>query len=298
MSNIVYLEKTDVAATLTTWIWCSYWQMYAAEKLGLICYINWPRDRRRALAHYYDDQKFDEVQNMHDWYFEQPHHEIAPPKEKVWTWEDKAEDNPEMAKAQSDHQLYGDVPTIKAFYKKHLKLNATVNARGEALVKKYGIDFSKTIGITWRGTDSIIDGRPRMPIETYFPFIDDILKEHPDYRIMCTAEEDILGPLLARYPTAFKIGEFAVSPPGHRSLGSNPEHFSSLSGFEKGMQPALMVYLFSKCAYYIKNRASTAAVASWLSDGKIVSLAHPENMGHGFDITKAEIEGRIYDLKR
>ncbi len=296
MSDIVYLEKLDIGATLTTWIYCAMWQMFAAEKLGLRCYINWPRDKMRALRNHYDDAKFDELPNMYDWYFEQPMFDSPPPREHVWTWETP---EPELAEALGKYPLYGSVPEIKAFYKKHCRLNKTVCARGEALVKKYDIDFANTIGITWRGTDSVIDGRPRMPIETYYQFIDDILATNPSARIMCTAEEEsIIDPLLARYPRAFKVEEFFSTPLGRQSLGDNPERFSTLPGFERGMQPALMVYLFSRCAYYIKNRSSTGAVASWLSDGKIVCLAHPENLGHGWDITKAEIEGEIYDLKR
>lgn len=337
MSDIIYLEKSDIGATLTTWIYCSFWQQFAAEALGLRSYINWPRDPRRALRNHYDEAKFNEMPNMYDWYFVQPMVSAAelPPREqcRVWEWEKGAE-LPDLAKAQGDKNLYGNVSFIKTYYKKHLKFNDMVNARGQALVQKYGIDFRNTIGVTWRGTDSIIDGRPRLPIETYFPFIDDILassracpdcggeKEHHsivtngmiaclachgsgsvsnrDLRIMCTAEEEsIIDPLLARYPNAFKIQEFFSTPLGRNTLGDNPERFSTLPGFERGMQPALMVWLFSKCAYYIKNRASTAAVASWLSDGKIVSLAHPENLGHDPESRNwAEIEGKRVPLFR
>jgi hypothetical protein len=312
MSDIVYLEKTDIGATLTTWIYCAMWQMFAAEKLGLRCYINWPADPMRALRPCYDENKFKEIPNMWDWYFEQPHFkdQPVPPRERVWQWEAPP---PDLAQALGQHNLYGEVKQIKEFYKKHLVFKPVVNERGEALVKKYGIDFngavevgvsspsrgnSKTIGITWRGTDSVIDGRPRMPIETYFKYIDAILADSPDMRIMCTAEEEsIIDPLLKRYPQAFKIQEFFTAPLGKQTLGDNPERFNThIPGFERGMQPALMVWLFSKCAHYIKNRSSTGAVASWLSDGRIVCLAHPENLGHGFDVTKAEIEGRIIPL--
>lgn len=296
MSDTVYLEKTDIGATLTTWLYCSFWQMFSAEKIGLRSYINWPRDPMRALRNHYDEAKFRELSNMYDWYFDQPMFDSPPPRDRVWEWEKPPAD---LAKAMGDYPLYTSVPQIKEFYKKHLRPNAVVNARGEALVKKYDIDFSKTIGVTWRGTDSIIDGRPRMPIQTYFPWIDDILEKEPGLRIMCTAEEEgILDPLLERYPSAFKIDEFFMTPQGNQKLGDNPERFSKLPGFERGMQPALMVWLFSKCAHYVKNRSSTGAVASWLSTGRIVCLAHPENLGYGFDITKAEVNGEIMPLNR
>lgn len=294
MSDIVYLETTGVCATLTTWVYVAMWQLHAAGQLGLRGYIHWPKGR--SLLHYQDDDKFRQIPNMFDWYFEQPNLSPAPPREKVWTWEDTPQQAPEMAAAIGKHQLYTTPQYIKEFYKNNLRLNATVCTRGEALKNKYNLNFEKTIGVTWRGTDSIIDGRPRMPIETYFPFIDDILEKDPTLRIMCTAEEDILWPLLQRYPNAFKIEEFFTTKPGHQQLGDNPERFAPVSGFERGMQPAVMVWLFSQCKYLVKNRSSVSSVASWLSNGKIICLAHPENLGHGWDITKAEIEGRSVPL--
>ncbi len=89
-----------------------------------------------------------------------------------------------------------------------------------------------------------------------------------------------------------------MSPYKAQERGSNPEHFAAIPGYERGLQPATMMYLFSKCAHLIKNRSTVSSIASWLSNGRIVCLAHPENLGHGFDVTKAEIEGNLYDLQR
>ena len=74
----------------------------------------------------------------------------------------------------------------------------------------------------------------------------------------------------------------------------NPERVSPLSGYERGLQPALMVWLFSKCAWLIKNRASTSAVASWLSDGEIISINHNENLGFPPHIDGVEYKGELY----
>lgn len=292
MSDVVYLEKTDIGATLTTWIYCAAWQLFALERMGLQGYINWSKDKLRTLQPYWDEKKFQQKPNMFNWYFEQPHIADTPPRKRVWEWEKQ---NPDFDLGA--HSLYGQpIQDIKAFYRKNVRLNSDVRARGAALQKKYNIDFKNTLGLTWRGTDCVTDGRPYMPIQTYFPFIDDILTKEPGLRIMCTAEEaTILDPLLARYPQAFVVHEFYSSPKGDMR---NPERFSPLPGYERGMQPALMVWLFSQCAHYIKNRSSTGAVASWLSTGNIISLAHPENLGHGFDLTKAEINGEIVPLIR
>jgi hypothetical protein len=288
MRKVIYIEKTDIGATLTTWVYCAMWQMWAAEQLGFDAYINWPNGHKpgRCLRDLIDRDKFAHKPNMFDWYFKQPKiDQVA--KDEIWTWEDWRDPSPVQFMAQP-------LRVIKDYYKKNLKFSPEVENRGTALMLKYGIDFSKTIGITWRGTDCTLDGRPRIPIETYFPFIDEILTKQPDLRLMCTAEEDtILDPLFNRYPNAFKIEEFYSAP---FETKHNPERFSPVSGFERGMQPALMVWLFSKCAHYIKNRSSAAAVASWLSEGRIVSIGHPENLGFPANTNTAEIEGKLYPL--
>jgi hypothetical protein len=285
----VYIEKTDIAATLATWVYCGMWQLYAAQKEGLVGYINWPNDPMRSLVPLRDPAQFLRQPNMYDWYFEQPMVSPAPPRHLTWTWEYDG--------AQGKHQLYGQpIPVIKEFYKANLKFNAEVHRRGQRLVEKYGIDFANTLAVSWRGTDSNTDGRPRLPIEVYYPFIDDILEKRPGLRIFATAEEyGILPPLLKRYPQAFTIDEFYAAPLGHRQ---NPEWSVKLSGYERGMMPALLMWLLSQCPYYVKNRSSIGFVASWLSDGEIVCLAHPENSGHGFDITKAEINGELVPLTK
>lgn len=286
----IYIEKTDIAATIATWIYCGMWQLYGAQKEGHVGYINWPNDPMRSLVPLRDPKQFAKQRNMYDWYFGQPMVAEAPQRDETWTWEYDGEH-------WGKHQLMGQpVPVIREFFKANFRFNDTVKQRGAALVEKYGIDFANTLAVSWRGTDSNTDGRPRLPIEVYYPFIDDILAKQSGLRIFATAEEaGILDPLLERYPQAFTIDEFYTAPHGCRE---NPERFVKLSGYERGMMPALLMWLLSKCRYYVKNRSSIGFIASWLSDGDIVCLAHPENSGHGFDITKAEIKGELVPLYR
>lgn len=282
----VYLEKNDIHSTLTTFLYCHFWMMWSAEQLGYQSYINWYQGG--SVLSYEDKEMFQRVPNMYDWWFEQP---MIPTKpithSAIWVWETWKDSSPVPFMAQP-------LSVIRDYYQKHLKFNTTTNARGQAIVDKYNIDFSKTIGITWRGTDIYLDGRPRIPIETYFPFIDEVLT--PDMRIACTAEEDgILEPLMKRYPQAFIIEEFEQVP---RETQHNPERFSKKSGYERGLQPALMVWLFSKCKFYIKNRSSTGAVASWLSNGRIVNIAHEETLSYLKMDDQVEIEGIKYQLNK
>lgn len=291
MNNIVTLEKNDIHSTLTTWIYCHFWMMWAAEQQGLLSYINWPKGG--FVKSYEDIEMFAEKPNAFEWYFKQPMISFVPLVKDVRTWETWTDTSPVpfMAKPLS---------VIKDYYKKHLHFSDVVNERGQSLVNKYGIDFSKTIGITWRGTDIYLEslngnqGRKYTPIEYYYHWIDKALEQIPDAKIACTAEEDgVLEPLLKRYPQAFKIDEFYQAPKGSKD---NPERFSPISGFERGLQPALMVWLFSKCAWLIKNRASTSAVASWCSDGEIVNICHTEILGFPPHLEGVEYKGLTYPI--
>lgn len=283
----IYIEKQDIYCTLTTYIYCSFWQMWAFEQTGGKSYINWGDGKTppRWLDSYMDKKKFKEIPNAYEWYFKQPFYDAIPPCDEIDIWESSriTGQYPFMSQPLS---------VIKEYYKKNLIFNDETNRRGKELQDKYNIDFNKTIGITWRGTDNVTDGRMRMPIERYYKHIDSLLEKEPDLRIAVTTEEaGVEEPLLARYPSAFKVHEFYQSP-----LGSlqNPERFSPMSGYERGLQAALMVWLFSKCAYYIKNRSSTGAVASWLSDGTIISLGHAETLNYDKLDDEDEINGIRY----
>lgn len=296
MSSIIYLEKNDIHSTITTWIYCHFWQLWAVEQIGHDGYINW-FEGAGSLQSYQDRNKFSEKPNMFEWYFKQPKIQSPPPRNEceIWTWENWKDPTPVSFMAQP-------LSVIKDYYKKHLHFSDAVNERGEALVRKYNLDFSKTIGVTWRGTDIYLEsqngyeGRKYTPIEYYFEWIDKALEKIPDARIACTSEEEeILQPLFKRYPQAFLIEEFYQAPKGSKH---NPERFSPVSGFERGMQPALMVWLFSKGAWLIKNRASTSAVASWCSDGEIVNICHTEILGFPPHLEGVEYKGQTYPLHK
>jgi hypothetical protein len=291
---MIYLEKNDIHSTLTTWIYCHFHMAYNAINKGLTPYIHWPSGK--FLQSYEDAAKFKEIQNAYEWYFVQPFFEYPQQEKSTWTWE---LENWGANVNTTDYQLICEpLAVIKKFYKKNLDFNIETCMRGKAIANKYNIDFTKTIGITWRGTDIYLEsengnsGRKYTPIESYFPWIDKALEAIPDARIACTAEEEgILEPLFARYPQAFLIEEFHQAPKGSKD---NPERFTPISGYERGLQPALMVWFFSKCAWLIKNRASTSAVASWISDGEIVNINHTEVLGFPPHIDGVEYKGQIY----
>lgn len=296
MSKTIYIEKNDIFCTMTTFFYCNFWQLYSAQQQGFKGYINW--FRHNGFVQSYDDEgMYSQFPNAYSWYFKQPmfgENEI-PTRDETWTWEIDGE------KMKDFHLMSQPLSVIKEFYKKNLIFNDLTEWKGKTLVDKYAIDFSKTIGICWRGGDIYLEslngneGRKYTPIEYYFEWIDKALDAIPDARIACTAEEmQILDPLFKRYgERAFLIEEFYQVPKGHRH---NPERNSPMSGYLRGLQPALMVWLFSKCAWLIKNRASTSAVASWISDGEIVNINHDERLGFPPHKEGVEYKGEIYPI--
>lgn len=293
MSKVVYIEKNDIHCTLTTFLYCNFWSLWSLEQQGNKGYINWYPSR--MVQSYEDQQKLSEIPNAFEWWFKQPHIDYPPLRNEceILTWETWKDPSPIPFMSQP-------LSVIKDYYKKHLRFSGFVETMGDLLVSKYKIDFSKTIGVTWRGGDIYLEslngneGRKYTPIEYYFEWIDEALEAIPDARIACTAEEQgILEPLFKRYPQAFLIEEFYQVPNGSKH---NPERFSPMSGFERGLQPALMVWLFSKCAWLIKNRASTSAVASWCSGGEIVNINHTEVLGFPPHIDGVEYKGKLYPI--
>lgn len=264
----VLLEKSDTAATLSTWLYCAMWQLYTVEKMGDVGYVNWPNQKNRSLLPHQDPAAFARCPNMFEWYFEQPQLKVHPGgTARVMEWERSPElgTYPLMSLPLAD---------IKAWYQSHLLFNVDARAWADRLISKYAIDFDKTIGVQWRGCDSVDDGRPRLAIELYFPYLDAILEKEPDLRIFATAEETtVVDKILARYPNAFTIPEFFSAPWGYKL---HSEFVNPASGYERGMQTCGLLQLLSRCKHLVKNRSNMSYTASYLSNGNIVCIQHPE----------------------
>lgn len=264
----VVIEKSDTGATLSTWLYCAMWQLYTAREMGLAGYVNWPQRENRSLLAHQDPEAFERCPNMYEWYFEQPFlKEAPPPGTLTWEWE--------RCHETGAHVLMGQpLAFIKAWYQRHLLFNADMRARADALAAKYSIDFGNTIGVSWRGCDSVDDGRPRQPIERYFPALDAILENEPGLRILATAEETtVVEKIQARYPQTFTIDEFFSAPWGYKL---HSEFVNPVSGFERGAQTCGLLQLLSRCKHYVKNRSNMSYTASYLSNGNIVCIDHPE----------------------
>ena len=256
--SYVYLERKDLGASLSSWITTAMNALNAAFAEGLTGYIHWPE--HRCPSAYHDREAFARCPNMFEWYFDQPWCQAERPSATpIWVYEDS-------------HAITSRHPIddFSAFYRHYLLFNNDVAARLDALLTRYGLRPEHAIAVSWRGTDNVIDGRPRTPIEKYFPVIDAILEAEPDIAIVAKPEErGATETLLHRYPKAIVPSEFFIADAGEKQM---QDWVSPASGYERGMQAVLLILLFSKCKYLLKNNANLSDIATRLSVGKVIGF--------------------------
>ena len=255
--SYVNLERTELRASLSSWITSAMNALNAAAHEWLIGYIHWPR--HRCPKAYDDDEAFARCPNMFEWYFDQPCCRAHPSTAPIWPFEDS---HPRITK----HPMVDD----GAFYRRHLLFNRNVTDRFESLVASHGLRLGETIAVSWRGTDNVADGRPRVPIEQYFPVIDRILEVEPDLAVFVKAEEQgATDTLLRRYPNAITVPEFFSARAGESQM---QDWVSPAPGYERGMQVALLILLFSRCKFLLKINANLSDIAARLSSGTVINV--------------------------
>jgi hypothetical protein len=261
MTPCVKLERRDRGSSISSWIALAMNALNAAFAEGMVGYIHWPE--LKSPRAYYDAAAFRRRANMFDWYFDQPWcTDAGATSDETWVFEDA-------------HRLIERYPiaNVSTFFRQHLVFNADVVGRLDALLARYSLAPARAIAIAWRGTDNVTDGRARVPIESFFPAIDRILDAEPDLAIVAKPEErGAAEALLRRYPHAIVPAEFFMADTGATSM---QDWISPASGYERGMQAALMILLFSKCRYLLKNNANLSDIATRLSFGHVITWSSP-----------------------
>jgi hypothetical protein len=257
--SYVSLERKDRGASLSSWINSALNALNAAFGEGLRGYIHWPECR--CPTAYFDREAFARCPNMFEWYFDQSCGQVARPAGlPIWIYE-------ETHAIVSRHPI----ANYSTFFRRYLRFNSAVTARLEALLAHYGLRPEQAIAVSWRGTDNVVDGRPRIPIDNYFPVIDAILEAEPDIAIVAKPEErGATEALLQRYPKTIVPAEFFIAEAGEKRM---QDWVSPASGYERGMQVVLLILLFSRCKYLLKNNANLSDIATRLSDGSVFGFA-------------------------
>ena len=256
--NYVNLERTELRASLSSWINSAMNALNAASREGLTGYIHWPQ--HRCPKAYHDSEAFARCPNMFEWYFHQACCRAHPSTAPIWAYEDS---HPVITRHP--------IADYRAFFRQHLLFNRDVTERLENLVARHGLCLDNTIAVSWRGTDNVIDGRPRVTIEQYFPVIDRILEVARDFDLFVKAEEQgATDTLLRRYPKAIALPEYFTASAGETQM---QDWVSPASGYERGMQVVLLILLFSKCKFLLKNNANLSDIATRLSFGRVINIA-------------------------
>lgn len=247
----VILERKDKDASLASWINTAMNALHAADCEGLAGHIHWPA--HSCPWAYQDAEAFARCPNMFEWYFEQPRLPVPPPEgSPVWVYEDR----PDLIER---HPLR----TERSFYPLHLRPNATVRARFDALLAQLPLQPARTIAVAWRGTDIGVDGRPRTPITAYFPVIDALLAQEPDLAIVAKPEQQgAADALRQRYPQVHIPAGFFLAPDGTTQM---QDRVHPAPGFERGMQAVLLILLLARSKFLLKNSANLADCAARLS---------------------------------
>jgi hypothetical protein len=140
----------------------------------------------------------------------------------------------------------------------------------ENLLRSYCIRPENTIAVSWRGTDSVVDGRPRTPIEKYFPVIDAILAAEPETAIFAKPEErGTAEALRRRYERTIIPSEFFTANTAETRM---QDWLSPDAGYERGMQVLLLILVFAQCKYLLRNQANLSEIATHLSDGMVIRI--------------------------
>ena len=255
--DYVYLERKDLGASLSSWINSSMGTLNAAFAEGLTGYVHWPA--HRCPRAYLDADAFSRRPNMFAWYFDQPWcHDPPAVATETWVYED-------AYVLTNQHPI----ANLEDFFQQYLVFNVDVIGRFEALLARYRLRPEQTIAVSWRGTDNVADGRPQVPIDSFFPVIDEILGAEPGLTIVAKPEErSAADALRRRYPNVIVPSEFFIAEPGETQM---QDWVNPASGYERGMEVALLILLFARCRYLLKNNANLSDIATRLSSGTVFS---------------------------
>ena len=202
---------------------------------------------------------------MFNWWLDQPCYpwKGVPARKATWVWE---EATPELSLHRFD---LAPREVIQHWYRDRLRFKPAVVTWADKLAKKYKVDFDRTVGVSWRGCDNVVDGRRRVAVEDYFPTLDHILKDG-GLRILSMPEEaTVTERLQQRYPQVFAMGEFFTAPWGYdgQSFALN-----QAPGYSKGFETCAMILLLSRCRHYVHNEANLSVIVGNLSRGNVVQV--------------------------
>jgi len=156
------------------------------------------------------------------------------------------------------------VQKLQAVVPQFLRLNRDIMLRAERLFRENNLNPALTVAVSYRGTDKYTE-TPITPIENFYPRLDQLMLQ-PSLTIFAQCEEQSVQDLLMR-----RYRGRIVSLPFHRTRsasqmadGDNPK-----SNYDKTVDIATLIAMFSMCLNFVRNRSNLADLASGLSRGNV-----------------------------
>ena len=203
--------------------------------------------------------------------FEQPHG-INPDAEFSDTWPFVDGDHKEYFKY--DHFSPEDLAHKRSIFPRLLSPVKAVHDLADSLLKAYDIDPTKTVAVQFRGNDSLYDTIPtrkgRPTLSHYYGIVDEVLGRYPGFKVWIqTDDSEISSDFRKRYPNSVQVKYFETI----HSPNLYTDYVSPKSGYQRGLDPAAMMVMLSRCAVMVKSVSNLADVAAALGNGEIIHLS-------------------------
>jgi hypothetical protein len=229
--------------------------------------------------------------NVWDWFFEQPlveldevldnPHDIWP---QVYPYpigmgEYMRKLNDLLTLGRIDVYNVSEMELLREIVPRLVKWSPSVQQYANILFKRYNLIPEETIAVSHRGTNKFNDlrinpGLKLVSIEDYFGILENLLIEHPTYKIWFQPEEQIIAEKMQKqFPQIIIMDEFYRVPP-HAPIDMHiiSDCVNPQSGYEKALKVITMMVMFSMASILVKNAGNLSDLAAIFSKGKIIKV--------------------------
>jgi hypothetical protein len=136
----------------------------------------------------------------------------------------------------------------------YFRPSSRVLAKVEEVLDQFDLDYSKIIGVHYRGTDKAQE-LDTIEVDFYFHELDQILAIEPDHRILLQTDDyAIVGSFLRRYGDRVVI----IDHPIKSSEGVGLHYLGKRNPVEDTIQYLSIILILSKCDYLITHTGNGA----------------------------------------
>jgi hypothetical protein len=161
------------------------------------------------------------------------------------------------------HGIYADMPFehLNPYIQSYFAPSDIVRKKQNELIEKYKIDYEKTVGLVYRGTDKWTEVGT-IPPRFYIMEAERLVAKHPDLRILVQTDQEQVRNQCASYfgEHAFYIDEMPVTS-SLTGLHTMSQESRKISNFEFGVTLLAVFNLIANCRYVVSH---TGNVGLWV----------------------------------